>query len=140
MRLLTPIIVSTLLLLGTVCYGATPEEETRFIEAVRSAFAKKDKDALQVLSCWDRVTEKYKSLAAKDSEYLFGRPIKLIEYRPAEPADSREYTRDGVTYAPNLKITKRIQIDFEGDPKISAVKVVGEKDGKMLFVILAPKS
>lgn len=140
MKLLTSTIASTALLLGTACFGATPEEETRFLDAVRTAFSKKDKDALNSLSCWDGVTEKFKALATKDPEYLFAHPVRLIEYRPVEPDDSKEFPRDGVTYAPNLKIIKRLQIEFQDDPKMKAYKLVGEKDGRLMFVNLAPKS
>lgn len=145
MKLLTSTITATILLLGTACFGATPEEEAKFLNAVRTAITTKDKDALNSLSCLDGVTEEFKAMNLKSIEYLFAQPINFIEYCPAEPDDSKEPTRNGVVYALNLKIIKRLKIEFQDDPervdqKTRIYKLVGEKDGRLMFASYAPKS
>ncbi len=127
-------------MLASIATAATPEEETRFLTAVRDAYTKKDKDAIIALTCWDRVTDQHKKLAPKVIDYAVSRPIKSVQYRALDTSEAHTYTKDGITYGPNLPITKEIEIEYAVDSGSQKSELfIGEKEGKLMIVNLAPQ-
>lgn len=128
--------------LSNLAFSATPDEEARFLKAVQDAYASRDKDAIIALTCWDRVSDKHKALAPKVLDHALSRPIKSVQYCPLDLSEPQTYTNDGVTYGPNLLISKEIEIQYEdaaGQPQMRSVIYAGEKDGKLMIVNLAPE-
>ena len=133
--------ISALVFLNLICCGASPQEEDTFLTVVREAYVTKNKEAIIALICWDRVTEKHRAIVPKALDYSLSRTIKSMEYRPVDSTESHSYTKDGITYGPNLPVMKRIEIVYEdapGQAKLTSSLYVGEKDGKLMIVNLAP--
>jgi hypothetical protein len=133
-------IITSMLILTSIVSAATPEEESRFLNAVRDAYTKKDKDAIIALTCWDRVTEQHRKLAPKVIDHAVSRPIKSVQYRAVDASAAQVYTKDGVTYGPNLPITKQIEIEYvveSGSQKSQLF--IGEKEAKLMIVNLTPQ-
>ena len=70
--------------------------------------------------------------------------ISSIKFIDPKPNGLTEIVRDGMTYRLNLPVTKRLEIQFEpkGNQNFKATSTsrfnVGEKNGKLYFVQLAP--
>jgi hypothetical protein len=85
--------------------AASPDEETRFVAAVKQAFEKHDAERLVALTCWDRVTDKSKDSGKK----LFAKEVTrtatdftLTNPDPQYPVGEWKEA-DGVTYGLNLR-------------------------------------
>ncbi len=110
------------------------------MNAIRDAYSKKDKEAIIASTCWDRVTEQHKKLAPKAIDYAMSNPIKSVQYRALDPSEVYTYTKDGITYGPNLPIVKQIEIEYAVAPgKLTSELFLGEKEGKLMIVNLAPQ-
>lgn len=136
-------LISIITLLATsICNAATPEEEAKFLASVRAAISDKNKEAYMALHCFDRVTDEQKASIARDAEFLFSKNFQVFEIRKLDPSRPKEITRNGVDYSLNLEATKMLYIEYtsELNTKAKIQKNIGEKDGKMMFVIMAPKS
>jgi hypothetical protein len=128
------------LMLTSLAGAASVDEETRFLSAVRAAYTSKDKEAIMALTCWDRVTEEHKKMAPKALDFAVRLPVKSVKYTELDPARQTSFTKDGVTYGPNLPILKQVEVEYvveSGNQKSSFF--VGEKDGKLMIVNLAPQ-
>lgn len=120
--------------------AATPEEEARFLDALRSALTTKNQAELVALSCWDDVPADIKQMAIDGMVGVIADPIKSIQYQALGDAPITSRTLNGVVYISNLPITKQVKIEY--DLKVggsSATISVGEKDGKLMIVNLVPK-
>jgi hypothetical protein len=130
------------LALAQLCFGASPEEESRFLTAVRDAYARKDQGTIIALTCWDGVTEKHRRLAPKVLEHALSRSVKSVQYGSLDTSEPHTYTKDGITYGPNLPVTKQIEIEYEGvpgSPRMKSTIYAGEKEGKLMIVNFAPQ-
>jgi hypothetical protein len=120
--------------------AATPQEEARFLVEVKSAFEKKDSKAFLDLFCWDRVPPFIKSVSEKTAPATVALKVDTITLVPASPETAgTEFVRDGVTYRPNLPVTKQIEVahSYAGG-KGKVTMPVGEKDGKLFITTAAP--
>lgn len=119
---------------------ASPQEEARFLAEVKSAFEKKDSKAFLSLYCWDRVTPFIKSVSEKTAPGTLALKAETITLAAAKPETANtEFVRDGVTYRPNLPVTKQIEVAHSypgGKGKITIP--VGEKDGRLYITTAAP--
>jgi hypothetical protein len=155
MRLLLSFLCLVVALTFSGC-GRT-SEEARFVAAVKRAFAKHDAEALSALTCWDRVTDKFKDSGKKNQAEEVKRTvtdITLINPDPQYPV--REWKEaDGVTYGLNLPLVKQMKVVLSVKDKIKdkapeAIDVigiddygmiifnVGEKNGKLYLLEPAP--
>jgi hypothetical protein len=135
------------LLLPLAATAATPEEETRFVDAAKKAFDEKKPADLSKLTCWDGVSEEaqkqqegtYKLLMEeKDVTFSF----KLVDADPKAVAE-KDRKALGAPTRPNLKIVKQLDLtmmDPRDHKRILGIIgfAVGEKDGKLLLVREAP--
>ena len=115
--------------------SASPQEEARILADVKSAFEKKDSKALLNLYCWDRVPDFIKSVSEKTTPGLLEFKVDSITLVAASPELAKiEFVRDGVTYRPNLPVTKQIEVAYsspEKQMKGKATLPIGEKNGKL---------
>jgi len=122
------------------CWAASPEEEVRFEQEVRSAFEKQDLSLLEKLTCWDRVPDGRRKATMKlyARDLKFGaKAVKLIDPDPTCPDVA--WTKDGVTYKSNLAVIKNVKIRFnEGARSKDGTYFVGEKEGKLFLLAPAP--
>jgi hypothetical protein len=124
------------LMLPLASNAAAPEEETKFVDAVKKAFDEKKPAELSSLTCWDGISdedkkkgeETYKHLVEEDVSFSF----ELVE------ADLKHPDKNGEPLRPNLKIVKQLDVHLidSRDKKLLAILgfAVGEKDGKLLLV------
>ena len=119
--------------------AASPEAEARFIADAKAAFDAKDSAKLLSLVCWDRVTPAMKQMVSKQLSALVQKPVVQFQLVAQDPKQKVEYTRDGVTYRPNLAGVKELKITFKSDATglTSAGLPVGEKDGKLFITTAA---
>jgi hypothetical protein len=122
--------------------SASPKEEARFLADVKSAFEQKDAKAFLKLYCWDRVPDSVRSVVEKTTPRLLELKVESIALVAASPELSKsEFVRDGVTYRPNLPITKQVEVahsSAEKKMKGKAMIPVGEKDGKLYVTCTVP--
>jgi len=136
------IALSLFMILTTVCIckAASPEEQARFEQAVRSAFDKQDLKLLENLTCWERVPQARREAKMKlyARDLKFGaRTVKLTEPDPRSPDVA--WTKDGVTYKSNLPVIKNVKITFnEGARFKNVTYFVGEKQGGLFLLAPAP--
>lgn len=131
---------AALAVLVSIGHAATPEEDARFLAVLREACLKKDKEALVALSNWDRVPPEIKKQTIEGMAHIINEPIKSVEYGTLDESRALTRTLNGITYAPNLPVTKQVTIVY--DLKVgnsSGTLLVGEKDGKLMIVNLAPQ-
>lgn len=116
------------------------DEESRFEQAVRSAFENQNVAQLEQLTCWDRVPEARREATMKTyaRDLAFG--AKEVTLTPADPmTPDIAWKLDGISYRSNLKVTKNIKIEFgEGAKYKDGTYFVGEKDGKLFLLAPAP--
>lgn len=138
------------LLLPLAATAATPEEETKFVDAAKKAFDEKKPADLSKLTCWDGVSEQARKkdeetfkLLMEEKDVTFS--IKLVDAEAKDLAKKAAEDRkeDGVPTRPNLKIVKQLDltmIDPRDKKRILGIIgfAVGEKDGKLLLVREAP--
>jgi hypothetical protein len=122
--------------------AASPEEEARFLAAVRQGFDKQDTNALFALTCWDRVPEKSieygKAQLVRDITTMKVSDMKLIDADPKFP-DREWKDKDGVAYRSNLPVIKQLKITFvPGGRFKQGVIPVGDKDGILYMLEPAP--
>ena len=130
--------------------AASPEEEARFVAAVKQSFEKHDVDALMALTYWGNVPDKFKESGKKQyarDVSQTSRDIALSAPNPKYP-DVEWKDSDGVLYRSNLPVVKQLKITFVSgakiDTKIGSLKVrdavypVGEKDGRLYLLEPAP--
>jgi hypothetical protein len=127
--------------------AATPEEEARFVDAARKAFAEKKPGDLSKLTCWDGVLEPDQKkqeetfkLLMEEKDVTFS--LKLVDAEEKAVAE-KERKAEGAPTRPNLKIVKQLDVTLidPRDPKRILGIIgfaVGEKDGKLLLVREAP--
>ena len=143
-------LVLLLLIQAHLAAAASPEEEARFVAAVRQAFEKHEADALVALACWDGVPDERKDHCRKQ----YAKEVALTATGVVLSApDSRCPDRDwvdkaGVVYRANLPVIKHLRITFAPgstiEVKLGTTKVgdvtypVGEKAGKLFLVQSAP--
>ncbi|EEF58030.1 hypothetical protein [Pedosphaera parvula] len=121
--------------------AASPDEEARFVAAVKQAFEKRDADALMTLTCWDRVPDKFKASGRKQyarDARQGATDFTLTNPDPNEP-DLVWKDTDGVSYRSNLSVVKQFKITFtKGGEFKDGTYPVGEKDGKLYLLEPAP--
>lgn len=166
MKTLILTIASVLVLQLQLVQAASPEEETRFIAAVKQAFENHDADALVALTCWDRAPDKLKKDGKQQylgdigyTKTITGPPVTDIKLLNPDKS-SVEWNVDndprfveidpawketGVVYRSNLPVVKQLKVTFaptKADDKtsltIDVTYSVGEKDGKLYFIEPAP--
>jgi hypothetical protein len=148
---------SVLLLQLQTGVAASPEEEARFVAAVKQAFEKHDAEGLIALTCWDRVTDKSKDFGKRHFAKVVARTatdFTLTNPDPQYPVGEWKEA-DGVTYGLNLPLVKQLKVVLSVKDKIKdkapeAIDVfgiddygmiifnVGEKDGKLYLLEPAP--
>jgi hypothetical protein len=139
--MLTPFLLLCLL---TSCpsFAASSSEEARVIANVKKAFATRQTQPILDLYYWEGVSQKDKGQVSKNisSEVNSEKTIKSIQFIGPKPNALTEIVRSGVTYRINLPITKRLEIKFEKKDGVTSTTRfnVGEKNGKLYFVQLAP--
>ena len=136
------LVVALTVILAVACssWAASPEEEARFEQAVKSAFEKQDLKQLEKLTCWSRVPEARRkatmNIYARDLKFG-AKSVELTEPDPKRPDVA--WTKDGVTYKSNLPVVKNLKIGFnEGARFRNGTYFVGEKDGKLFLLAPAP--
>lgn len=136
------LIIAAMLGLVFNANSASTVEETRFLAAVQKAFENKDAEAFLSLYCWDRVPDFIKSASKKTNPVLMDLKVDSITLVDALPALAKsEFVREGVTYRPNLPVTKQIEVAHSVSEKKMKAKVtipVGEKEGKLYITSAAP--
>ncbi len=142
MKTLVLSLASILILQFQPALAASPEEEARFLAAVRQGFDKQDTNALIALTCWDRVPDKLveggKKQLVRDISTMKVSDIKLIDPDPQFP-DLEWKDKDGVAYRSNLPVIKQIKITFAPGGRFKGGTFpVGEKDGKLYLLEPAP--
>jgi hypothetical protein len=121
--------------------AASPEAETRFLADAKAALDTKNSTNLLKLVCWDGVAPEMKKMIEQQMSFLVQRPVTQIELLAPAPKQKIEYTRDGVTYRPNLAVIKQLKITFKADKPVTASSAelpVGEKDGRLFITTAAP--
>ena len=116
------------------------DKESRFEQAVKSAFENQSVSRLDQLTCWDRVPEARRKATMKiyTRDVAFGaKEVKLTSPDPTTP--DMPWDLDGITYKSNLEVTKNIKIEFgDGAAFKDGTYFVGEKDGKLFLLAPAP--
>lgn len=122
--------------------AASPEEQARFLAAVRQAYDKQDTNALFALVCWDRVTRKDADSARKQFERILSgtKVADMVLVDPDPKLPKHEWTdKDGVSYRPNLPLIKQLKITYgPGALFHRGLLPVGEKDGRLYLSEPAP--
>lgn len=125
--------------------ATTPEEESRFLAAVRKAFEARDASGLDALTCWDRVPAEMKKRLQATYASLVAEKGAVFDFKLADPNLTfvdRERTEDGVTYSMNLPLTRQLEMKGMRPTDKQTLFVltfgVGEKDGKLLLTGSAP--
>jgi hypothetical protein len=128
------------LLVGCSHHGAsapaTPEEQARFLTAVRQAYDKHDTNDIFTLVCWDGVSDKDTDGLKKMLVREVAEKVSEMTLIDPDPKISDEWKdKDGIGYHSNLPVIKRLSIYFApgGDIR-SDLTPVGEKDGKLFLV------
>jgi hypothetical protein len=122
-----------IVLIAKLGLAATPQEESRFLDAVRDAYSKKDKAAIMDLYCWDNIDPQTKTFFPIFHDYphdvLSVSYVTNFVYRP-------DFTNTGVPFIPNLTPVKKIEIVFKVEPPAHSwlMEFAGEKDGKLMLV------
>lgn len=142
-------LTTALFLLAGLASAAPQQEELRFLNAVRSAYSSKDKDAIVALQCWDGVNKNRRELFRKVLDFTVPtNEVLSVQYRSNYFSGVVPTTKNGVVYVPNLTPIKHIQIEYKTDsPKPGVAPTmyqfveyyVGEKNGKLLMVQLIPQ-
>lgn len=136
------VLIAAVAALSAVAGAATPEEETRFVSAVRKAFDDRKGAGLAELTYWEGVGEKERA----DSEKMYGDLVtqkdvtwefKLVDASPKDLAKrAAADARDGRRV--NLAITKQLDMTFrdkDGKRILGIIGwAVGEKDGRLMMV------
>ena len=120
--------------------AASQEEEARFLNAAKNAFAKHEADALVSITCWDRVPDKLKDSGKQQYVRDVAQTttdIKLINPDPNFP-DLEWNDNAGVAYRSNLPVVKQLKITFTTGKFRDGMYPVGEKDGKLYLLEPAP--
>jgi hypothetical protein len=129
-----------ILAVAFVSCTTSPSGESRFQQAVETAFQNHDISELDKLTCWDRVPEARR----KATMELYARDLKFgakdIELTPPDPrSPDIEWKKDGITYKSNLEVLKNVKITFkEGAKYKDGTYFVGEKEGKLFLLAPAP--
>jgi hypothetical protein len=120
--------------------AASPEEEGRFLNAAKNAFAKHDANALVAMTCWDRVPDKLKVSGRQQYVRDVAQTvtnITLINPDPKFP-DLEWKDEAGVAYRSNLPVVKQLKITFATGEFGDGTYPVGEKAGKLYLLEPAP--
>ena len=131
------------LMLPLASTAATPEEEAKFVDAVKKAFDEKKPGDLSKLTCWDGVSEETRKKGEETYKGLIEEKEVTFTFTLVE-ADLKKRKVDGGTSLPNLKIIKQLDMRMidQRDNKRTTLGIigfaVGEKEGKLLFVREAP--
>jgi hypothetical protein len=129
-------------LLAGLALAAPPQEESRFLEAVRSAYSARDKDAIVALQCWDGVDASARQMFPRMLDFSVPtNEVVSVRYTTNYYIGFFTQTNGGVVYVPNLTPIKHIQIDFKADPPMHRFMglSVGEKDGKLMITQMIPQ-
>jgi len=118
--------------------AASPEEEQKFVTAVKSAFAKKDPAALAALTCWDRVPDNLKQRQLKGYASEMKWEANEVSLTKPEQPDQEWKDKNGVSFKFNLTITKWLRPSFPAEAHLKIWHSVGEKDGKLFIAAPAP--
>ena len=116
--------------------AATPEEQARFLTAVRQAYDKQDTNAIFALVCWDGVSDKNTDGLKKMFVREVAEEVSAMTLVDPDPNVSLDWKdKDGIAYHSNLPVIKRLSIFFApgGDIR-SDMTPVGEKDGKLFLL------
>lgn len=146
MRISQIIITIICLLLSNSAFAASANEEARVIANVKKAFETKQAQPILDLYYWKGVSKKDRAKVSKSITLMVNSKgqITSIQFIGPKPNGLTEIVRAGVTYRINLPITKRLEIKFKpkGDANFKNTSTsrfnVGEKNGKLYFVQLAP--
>jgi hypothetical protein len=121
--------------------AANPEAKAQFIADVKVAFDTKDSTKLLDLVFWEGVSPEMKKMITQQMSGLVQQTVAQIELIALDPESKLEYTRDGITYRPNLTVVNQLKITFKSDNPAnpsSAAMPVGEKGGKLFITTAAP--
>jgi hypothetical protein len=126
-----------LILLAGMALAASPQEESRFLKAIREAFTKEDGRAVVALTCFDNVevavAQSERALYSTNFPFLH-LEISTVGYETPDPAPSATGVLDGKPFKWNLTVVKNIRIVYKtGGGKATQTLPVGEKDGKLFF-------
>ena len=122
-----------------VALAASPQEEARFLKAIREAFTKKDGRAVVTLTCFDSVdaaiAKSEKAYCSRNFPFpLSSYPISAVEYETPDPAPSATGTLEGKPFKWNLTVVKKVKIVYDTNGgKSTQTLPVGEKDGKLFI-------
>ena len=117
--------------------AATPEEQARFLTAVRQAFDKQDTNAIFTFVCWEGVavkdTDGLKKMLVSEITEMKVSDMTLVDPDPKVPDVWKD--EDGIAYHLNLPVTKRLRVIFApGGHFGSDMAPVGEEDGKLYLL------
>ena len=122
--------------------AVSPEEEARFLAAVRQGFEKQDPNAIFTLTCWDRMSDKNLK-GSKDDLVKYITTMKVSDIKLLEPSSKFSgwfcIIPDGTEYRYNLPVIKQVTITFAPGGSVTSEDFpVGEKGGKLYLVEPAP--
>jgi hypothetical protein len=150
MKSSTLLLTLLLLIHAHFALAASPEEEARFVAAVKQAFEKHEAGALIALACWDRVSDEQKDSGKKRyAKEVSLTPTGFVLSAPDPKLPDVEWKDDaGVAYRSNLPVVKHLKITFapgstielkRGPIKVKDVTYpVGEKEGRLFLLQPAP--
>ena len=131
-----PCLILLAALLPFAARAATPEDEAKFVDAVKAAFDAKKPADLSGLTCWDRVSADTQTKEEQMYADLVNDPTIAFTFK-LEAADLKDPKAQAISDRANLKITRQLHMTLTSrrDGKILAGIgfAVVEKDGKLLF-------
>ena len=120
--------------------GAASTQELR--ERYKSYFGQKDEQKLATLAYWKGVTQDDREGFYRSLRHDLQFRLESVEFEPLSVGGPFEYTREGVTYAPNLKPVGRLVARYRTQGNVSNLStsyLVGKKDGRYYIALAAPK-
>jgi hypothetical protein len=146
----TILLLLTVLLIPACSAGAgtdpvEPDKEPAEIpeppisQAYRKAVEVKDFEAVMDLICWDRVEDEMRDMYRARLEKTADRAILKVELKPADFKEAVSYKRNGKTYTHNLTLTGWLVVKYAGEGVVEGYIPLGEKDGRTMITMAAPK-
>ena len=120
--------------------GAASTQELR--ELYKSYFGQKDEQKLATLAYWKGVTQDDREGFHRSLRQDLRFSLESVEFEPLNLDGTFEYTRGGVTYAPNLKPIGRLVARYQTQGNVTNLStsyLVGKKDGRYYIALAIPK-
>ena len=135
------------------CTNIASKEPSReaLSERFREYSDRSDVEGVFRLVYWHGVSEADRGTLRRSLEVDFRERIKSVEVVPLSEGYLLEYTRNGITYRPNLQVVGELVVTFEPRDKLepsadgsflvppsTTTYLVGRKDGRYSIAMAAP--